>query len=89
MAKSEVVQFWSWPDATGGRFQVFAAQTRCVCGGIGMVMPPIFIDDWEVDSHKSPLPCAWADSGGSKASHSRALIASRNVEREDMATPFL
>jgi hypothetical protein len=56
MAKSEVVQFWSGFDATGGRVQSFAAQTFCVCGGIGIDMPPILMEDWEVDSHKSPLP---------------------------------
>jgi hypothetical protein len=84
IAKSEVVQFWSWFDATGGRFQVFEAQTLCVCGGIGMVMPPMVIEDCDVDSHKSPLADVWAANGGTKPSNTRAPAANRIAHCEDM-----
>jgi len=85
MAKSEFVQFWSLLDATGGRFQVFAAQTLCVCGGIGMDMPPMVIEDCDVDSHKSPLPAgAWAAADGSRLDRTKALAANRIADRKDM-----
>jgi hypothetical protein len=87
MAKSEVLQFWSWFDATGGRVQVLAAQTLCVCGGIGMDMPPTFIEDWEVDSHKSPLPaCACAAPGSNWHAKTKPLAAIRIAHLEDMST---
>ncbi len=65
-AKSEFVHFISLLDSTGGRVQVFAAQTLCVCGGMGMDVPPMVTEDCEVMSHKSLLAAdGWAASSGS------------------------
>jgi len=72
-------------DATGGRVQVFSAHTLCVCGGMGMDMPPMVIEDWEVVSHKSPLPAVWAATPDSRPSNTKAPAAIRNEDREDMA----
>jgi len=88
-AKSEFVQFISLFDPTGGRVQVFAAQTLCVCGGMGMDMPPMVIEDWEVVSHKSPLAAdGWAASSGSRPNNTKALAAIRIADRKGMAVSF-
>jgi hypothetical protein len=90
-AKSEFVHFISLPDSTGGRVQVLAAQTLCVCGGMGMAVPPMVIEDCEVVSHRSPLAAdGWAASSGSRLTNTKALAtkapaAILSAHREDMA----